>query len=113
MKEIKAIVQPHMVGKVMEALHALKHFPGATVTEVSGHGRGRGAGGQYQATLDTIYPKRKTRIEVVCDDASCDTLVKAIQTAAHTGNAGDGVVWVNSIDRVVRIRTGVEQEDAV
>lgn len=113
MKEIKAIVQSHMIGKVMEALHAMNHFPGATVADVSGHGRGRGVGGHYEATLDTIYPKRKTRIEIVCDDALCDGLVKTIQTAAHTGNAGDGIVWVNTVDRVVRIRTGLEQEDAV
>lgn len=113
MKEIKAIIQPHMLGRVMSTLHALPHFPGATVSDVSGHGRGRGVGGQYEPTVDSIYPKRKTRIEVLCDDAVCDELVATIQKSAHTGNPGDGLVWVVDLARVVRIRSGQEGRDAV
>lgn len=45
MKEIKAIIQPHMLTRVMDALHALPHFPGVTVSDCQGQGRGRGAGG--------------------------------------------------------------------
>jgi nitrogen regulatory protein P-II 1 len=52
MKEIKAIIQPHMLGKVMDALHALPHFPGATVSDCQGQGRGRGTGGHFEATSE-------------------------------------------------------------
>lgn len=113
MREIKAIIQPHMLGKVMAALHALPHFPGATVIDVSGHGRGRGTGGHYEATVDSIYPKRKSRIEILCAASVCDELVATIRTAAHTGNPGDGLVWVTDVSRVVRIRSGQEGEQAV
>jgi nitrogen regulatory protein P-II 1 len=113
MKEIKAVLQPQMLGKVMAALHALPHFPGATVVDVTGHGRGRGSGGHYEATIDSIYPKRKTRVEILCGDDVCDELVAMIQKAAHTGNPGDGLVWVTEAARVVRIRTGKEGDEAV
>lgn len=113
MKEIKAIIQPHMLGKVMATLYALPHFPGATIVEVTGHGRGRGKGGHYEPTVDSIYPKRRSRIEILCGDDVCDELVATIQKAAHTGNAGDGLIWVTDSARVVRIRTGQEGDEAV
>lgn len=113
MKQIKAIVQPHMLGKVMAALHALPHFPGATVIDVTGHGRGRGSGGHFEATVDSIYPKRKSRIEILCGADACNDLVSTIVKAAHTGHSGDGLVWVTEAERIVRIRTGQEGNEAV
>jgi nitrogen regulatory protein P-II 1 len=113
MKEIKAIIQPHMLSKVMSALHALPHFPGASVSDVSGHGRGHGSGGHYEPTLDNIYPKRKTRLEILCGDDVCDGLVKTIESAAHTGNSGDGLIWVTDVAQILRIRTGATQNEAV
>ncbi len=113
MKEIKAIIQPHMLTKVMEALHALPHFPGVTVSDCHGQGRGSGAGGAYVATEDSIFPARMVKLELFCADALCDELVRVIQRAAHTGNPGDGVIMVADLQRVVRVRTGQEQNDAV
>ncbi len=113
MKEIKAIIQPHMLSKVMEALHAGPHFPGITVSDCHGQGRGRGAGGAYVPTAESIFPARMTKLELFCPDAQCDELVNAIQRAAHTGNAGDGVIVVADLQRAVRIRTGQEQNGAV
>ena len=113
MKEIKAIIQPHMLGKVMEALHALPHFPGATVSDCQGQGRGRGTGGHFEATQETIFFKKMTTLELVCDDAVADELVAVIQHAAHTGNPGDGILIVAELRRVVRIRSGEEQQEAV
>jgi nitrogen regulatory protein P-II 1 len=113
MKEIKAIIQPHMLSKVMSALHALPHFPGATVSDCQGQGRGHGKGGHFEATADTIFFSKKVKLEIFCGDAICDELVEIIQLAAHTGNHGDGIIMVADLPRVVRIRTGEEQSDAV
>ena len=113
MKEIKAIIQPHMLGKVMDALHALPHFPGITVSDCQGQGRGGGKGGRFEATEGSIFFSKKIKLEVFCADAICDELVEIIQVAAHTSNPGDGVVMVVDLTRVVRIRTGEEQDEAV
>ena len=113
MKEIKAIIQPHMLPKVMDALHAVTHFPGATVSDCQGHGRGRGRGGHFEATQETIFYAKKVKLELFCSDSACDELVAVIQRAAHTGNPGDGIVMVGDLDRVVRIRSGEEQDEAV
>ena len=113
MKEIKAMIQPHMLYKVMDALHELPHFPGVTLSDGLGQGRGRGAGGQYVATEQTIDFAKLTKLEMFCSGAACDELVHVIQQAAHTGNPGDGVIIVTGLPRVVRIRKGQEQEEAV
>src|SRR5215211_2963152 len=103
MKEIKAIIQPHMLAKVMNALHALPHFPGVTVSDCQGQGRGGGKGGQYVPNEQTIYFSKKTKLELFCGDDVCDELIRVIQTAAHTGNPGDGVIMVANLPRVLRI----------
>lgn len=113
MKEIKAVIQPHMLGKVMEALHAVPHFPGVTVSDCQGQGRGRGTGGRFEATQETIFFVKKIKLEMFCADAACDELVDVVRRAAHTGNPGDGVIMVADLPRVVRIRTGDEQDEAV
>jgi len=112
MKEIKAIIQPHMLSKVMESLRALPHFPGATVSDCQGQGRGEGAGGQFVATEESIFFAKRVKLEIFCDDAICDELVRLIQQAAHTGGHGDGVIMVADLSRVIRIRTGQEQAEA-
>lgn len=113
MKEIKAIVQPHMLQKIMDALHALPHFPGLTVSDCQGQGRGRGPGGHFEAATDTIFFTKKTKLEMFCDDHLADELVSIIQRAAHTGNPGDGIIMVVDLPRVVKIRTGAQQDQAV
>lgn len=113
MKEIKAIIQPHMLNHVMERLHGLPHFPGVTVSDCHGQGRGRGRSGVYVATEETVFFKKMTKLEIFCADMACDDIVRAIREAAHTGNPGDGAVTVIHLARVVRIRTGQEQDEAV
>jgi len=113
MKEIKAIIQPHMVSKVVRALHELPHFPGLTVLEARGQGRGRGAGGSYKITEDDIDYHPKAVLEVVCADTLAAEITRTIQQTAHTGNKGDGIITVRELTEVVRIRTGEQQEKAV
>lgn len=112
MKEIKAIIQPHMLDKVMEALHTLPHFPGVTVSDCQGRGRGRGPGGRYAARPDDVFFTKRVKLEIFCNDGICDDLVEVIRKYAHTGNAGDGIIMVADLPRVVRIRTGEQQQDA-
>ena len=113
MKEIKAIIQPHMVSKVVRALHGLPHFPGLTLFDARGQGRGRGAGGAFKVTEDSIDYHRKTVLEIVCNHEQADEIVEVIQRAAHTGNAGDGIILVTELPEVIRIRTGEKQQHAV
>jgi nitrogen regulatory protein P-II 1 len=113
MKEIKVIIQPHMLNKVLDALHNFEHFPGVTVSDCQGQGRGRGAGGHYEATPETIFLAKKVKLEIFCADNVCDHLVSVIQKAAHTGRAGDGVLVVGEVARVLKLRTGEENEKAV
>jgi len=113
MKEIKAILQPHALDRVMDALHQLPHFPGVTVSDCQGQGRGRGANQRFLPDEETIFFKKKCKLEIFCADSVCDAIVATIRKAAHTGNPGDGLIMVADLPRVVRIRTAEEQDEAV
>ncbi len=113
MKEIKAIIQPHMLSKVVRALHELPHFPGLTLSDARGQGRGRGAGGAFKITEDDIDYHRKVILEVVCADDLAANIAETIRQAAHTGNKGDGIIIISEPREVIRIRTGEKQEQAV
>src|SRR5215211_5495869 len=113
MKQIKAIIQDHRLSAVVNALHELTHFPGITIMDVYGQGRGRGQGGAYQPAEDQLFYHRGKVIEMVAADELAPDIVEAIRKAAHTGNAGDGVISVADIALTVRIRTGEKQEEAL
>lgn len=113
MKRITAIFQPHMLGKVLHALHACEHFPGVTVNDCEGDGRGRGPGGHYVTSQETLFMKEHKQIDLFCADDVCDHLVEVIQKAAHTGNNGDGIIAVCELTHVVRIHSGQEQDQAL
>ncbi|MDO8539661.1 MAG: P-II family nitrogen regulator [Opitutaceae bacterium] len=114
MKEITAIIQPHTLSHVVEALHALPHFPGLTVFDnVHGQGRGRGAGGAFLLTEHNINFHKKVLLLIACDDALADAVVVAIAAHARTGNTGDGIIVVKDATRVIRIRTGETAGQAV
>ena len=113
MKEIKAIIRPHMLHKVMEALHALPHFPGVTISDCQGQGRGRGSGERYEPTEESIYFAKMTKLEMFCSDETCNDLVERIRNAASTGRPDDGLIAVIDLARVISIRSGEEQEKAV
>jgi nitrogen regulatory protein P-II 1 len=113
MKEIKAIIQPHMLDRVVAALHELPHFPGLTVLDVIGQGRGRGKHHAYKATLDTVFSSRRKRIEIICADDAAESIAQAIRDFAHTGRSGDGIITIAEIADVIRIRSGERGEQAV
>ena len=113
MKAIKAVIQPHMLSNVVRGLHALPHFPGFTIMDARGQGRGRGAGGSFKVTEEDIDYHRKIVLEVVCSDDLVASLVETIRLTAHTGRQGDGIITVGSLDDVVRIRSGETRDQAV
>jgi nitrogen regulatory protein P-II 2 len=105
MKYVIAIVKPHKLDEVREALAGLG-VQGITVTEVKGHGRQLGhtefyRGAEYQVTF---VPKIK--IEVAVDESLAAAVTEAIKTAGQTGQIGDGKIFVLPLEEAVRIRTG-------
>lgn len=113
MKQVKAIIQPHMTSRVVQALHELPHFPGLTIFEVSGQGRGSGKGGVYKPSVDDIFEQKKRLVEIVCADEAAEAIAETIRNAAHTGRPGDGIIVITDIVQVIRIRTGEKHESAV
>ncbi|MDQ4132825.1 MAG: P-II family nitrogen regulator [Actinomycetota bacterium] len=109
---ITAVVKPHMLEEVKEALMGVG-VGGMTVTEVQGFGRQRGHTETYRGAEYQVDFMPKMKIEVVADVMVADDVVKAIGEAARTGKIGDGKVWVTQIDQVMRIRTGEMGLDAL
>lgn len=113
MKQVKAIIRPHMLEHVIAALHELPHFPGFTTFEAKGQGRGRGQGGAFKATEESIFQDNRAVIVLITTDELAESIVATIEKSAHTGYPGDGVIVITEIDRVVRIRSGETQDNAV
>jgi len=112
MKLITAIVKPFKIDDVNEALKALG-VQGMTVSEVRGFGRQGGHSETYRGAEYRIEYVPKVCVELVVEDDVADRVVDAIRDAAVTGKIGDGKIWVTTVERVVRIRTGEEGADAV
>jgi nitrogen regulatory protein P-II 1 len=105
---IKSIVRPDKVDDVKEALVKL-NVSGMTVTEVRGHGKQRGHTAVYRGNEYHITLLPKMQIETVVRDEIVDAAVKAIVSAARTGEIGDGRVFVTPVSRSYKIRTGEEE----
>jgi nitrogen regulatory protein P-II 1 len=112
MKLVTAVIKPHKWEDTRAALEAVG-VTGMTVSEVSGYGRQKGHTEVYRGAEYDIALVPKIRIEIVVDDADASAVVDAICKAAHTGKIGDGKVWVASVDSVVRVRTGDQDEAAI
>ena len=112
MKLVTAVIKPHQLDAVKEALHAMG-VSGMTVSEVQGYGRQKGHTEVYRGAEYTVEFLPKYRIDVLIDDIDADKVVEAIVNAARTGKIGDGKVWVTSVDEVVRGRTGERGLDAL
>ena len=112
MKLVTAVVKPHRVEEVKEALREVG-VNGLTTTDVEGFGRQRGHTEVYRGAEYQVDFVPKVRVEVVVDDYDVDGIVDAIVKAARTGKIGDGKLLVTEVDRVVRIRTGEMGPDAL
>jgi nitrogen regulatory protein PII len=112
MKLVTAIIKPFKLDDVRAALSEIG-ISGMTVTEVKGFGRQRGHTELYRGAEYVVDFVPKTRVEVAVKNALLDQVVEAIVGAARTGKVGDGKIFVSDIDRVIRIRTGESDEQAL
>ncbi|HVE11055.1 MAG TPA: P-II family nitrogen regulator [Paraburkholderia sp.] len=112
MKRITAVIKPFKLDEVREAL-AEVGLTGLTVTEVKGFGRQKGHTELYRGAEYVVDFLPKVKIEVVVANEQTDQVIDAIIGAARTGKIGDGKIFVADVERVIRIRTGEENEAAV
>ena len=111
MKQIIAIVQPHRLEAIEEALHALERLPGFTIFPARGHPRGQGPSHAYAATEWNPDAHNQLMLLMYCPDTLASVVVEAIRAVAHTGHPGDGLIAVSDVEDIVNIRTG-ERGDA-
>ena len=112
MKLVTAIIKPFKLDDVRAALSDIG-ISGMTVTEVKGFGRQRGHTELYRGAEYVVDFVPKTRVEVGVKDELLDQVLEAIVGAAKTGKVGDGKIFVSEIERVLRIRTGESDEQAL
>ena len=112
MKLVIAIIKPFKLEEVRDALTTLG-VQGLTVTEVKGYGRQKGHTEIYRGAEYAISFLPKIKIEVAIPSDRVDRVIEAITSSAKTGQIGDGKIFVTSIERAVRIRTGETDTDAL
>ena len=112
MKLIKAIIKPFKLDDVREALSEIG-VQGITVSEVKGFGRQKGHTELYRGAEYRVDFLPKVKLETVVGDDDVENVINAIRESANTGKIGDGKIFVTPVDRVVRIRTGETDGDAV
>lgn len=112
MKKVEAIIKPFKLDDVREALSAAG-ITGMTAIEVKGFGRQKGHTELYRGAEYVVDFLPKVKIELVLSDDQVDGCINAITAAARTGKIGDGKIFVSEVTRVVRIRTGEEDEAAI
>ena len=112
MKKIEAIIKPFKLDDVKDALNGIG-ITGMTMTEVKGYGRQKGHTEIYRGAEYVVDFIPKVKIEIVVAASLVDQIVDTIRTAANTGKIGDGKIFVMPVERVVRVRTGEEDRDAV
>jgi len=113
MKKIEAIIKPFKLEDVKEAL-VEAGIEGMTISEVKGYGRQQGHSELYRGAEYVIEFIPKVKIEIiVSNEEFALTAINAIKEAANTGKIGDGKIFVSDIEKVIRIRTGEEDEEAL
>lgn len=112
MQKIEAIIRPEKLQTVKAALDDL-HHGGMTLTEVRGHGVQRGITEQWRGRSFSVEYLTKVKIELVVNDADVDEVIDRIVEAARTGEVGDGKIFVTTVTRAIRIRTGDRDEAAL
>jgi nitrogen regulatory protein PII len=110
MKLITAIIKPFKLDEVRDALVGIDLL-GLTVSEVKGYGRQKGHSEIYRGAEYKIQFVPKVKIEIVVPDSVASAALGAIKSAANTGAIGDGKIFVSTVDKAIRIRTG-EMDDA-
>ncbi len=112
MKKIEAIIKPFKLDDVREALSEIG-ITGMTVTEVKGFGRQKGHTELYRGAEYMVDFLPKVKLEIILKEEDLDRCVETIVSIAQTGKIGDGKIFVFDVNRVIRIRTGEEDEEAI
>ncbi|MDP5031481.1 MAG: P-II family nitrogen regulator [Paraglaciecola sp.] len=112
MKKLEAIIKPFKLDDVRESLAQIG-VNGMTVTEVKGFGRQKGHTEMYRGAEYNVDFLPKVKLEIVIVDELVERAIEAIMNTAQTGKIGDGKIFVYDVERVIRIRTGEENEEAV
>ena len=112
MKKIEAIIQPHKLEEVKEALIGIG-VDGITIFDVRGHGRQKGHTEMYRGAQYTVDFLPKVKLEIFVPDSRAEQVVEALSTAARSGKIGDGKVFVSSVEEAVLIRNGDRGETAL
>lgn len=109
---VVAVIKPHRLDEVKEALKGIG-VSGLTVTEVKGFGRQGGHTETYRGAEYSVDVIPKVKVEVLCDTSDADKVIDTITAAARTGSIGDGKIWAHALDRLVRVRTGEHDVEAI
>lgn len=112
MKKIEAIIKPFKLDDVREALSDVG-ITGITTTEVKGFGRQKGHTELYRGAEYVVDFLPKVKLEIVLTADKVDSCIDAITSASRTGKIGDGKIFVSSVEKVIRIRTGEQDQDAI
>ncbi|HKX33560.1 MAG TPA: P-II family nitrogen regulator [Blastocatellia bacterium] len=112
MKKVEAIIRPHVLENVKDALQTLG-IQGMTISEVKGFGRQKGHTEVYRGSEYKVEFVPKLKVEIVLDDEVLEKVIEAIVKTARTGKFGDGKIFVFSVEEAIRIRTGEEGMNAV
>jgi len=113
MREIKAIIRPSRLSEVTEELHGIEGLPGVTISGIKGFGKNRAKNAEDKLVYEMVEFVPRIQLEMVVHAEIVDAVVNIIQKYAHTGNAGDGKIFVSTVDEVVKIRTNERGRDAI
>jgi len=113
MKEIKAIIRPSKLLEVTQELHEIQGLPGVTMSEIKGFGKGRAKNAKDKIMYEMVAFVPRIKLEVVVADEMVDEIVNVIQKYSHTGNPGDGKIFVSTVDEIIKIRTNERGRDAI
>jgi nitrogen regulatory protein P-II 1 len=113
MKEIKAVIRPSKLLEVTEELHSIEGLPGVTVSEIKGFGKGRAKNAKDKIVYEMVEMIPRIQLEVVVNDEMVDQVVNVIQKFSHTGNTGDGKIFVTNVEEIIKIRTNERGRGAI
>jgi nitrogen regulatory protein P-II 1 len=112
MKKVEAVIKPFKLEDVKDALADIG-ITGMTVSEVKGYGRQKGHSELYRGAEYVVDFLPKIKMEMVVDDDAVEQVTNVIVEAARTGKIGDGKIFVSDIDKIIRIRTGETDQEAI
>jgi nitrogen regulatory protein P-II 1 len=113
MKEIKAIIRPFKLLEVIEELQKIDGLPGVTVSEIKGFGKSRARNAADKVVYEMVEFVPRLKLEVVVNEGIVEEVVNVVQKYSHTGNTGDGKIFVVNVEEAVKIRTNERGRDAI